>query len=194
MPGSDVNLYLVGFMGAGKTTIGRAVAVKLGFEFLDSDHEIERAQDRPIAQIFATSGEAAFRAIERKFIEGGHPARGIVMACGGGLVTPPGMLELLQSKGVVICLHASPETVLQRTSFSRARPLLNVENPEERIRQLYAERESVYRRAGIIILTDARLPHEIVLHVLRAYRRAARDWERARGGAPAAIDGGAADG
>ena len=181
----DVNLYLVGFMGTGKTTTGRAVAAKLGFAVLDSDYEIERRAGKTIAQIFAEDGEPAFRALEREFIAAGHPDRGVVVACGGGLVVQPGMLALLESRGVVICLHASIETILQRTAQSRARPLLNVENPEDRIRRLYAEREAVYKRAGTVILTDFRPQHEMVLHVLRTYRREAADWHRAHG-APAA--------
>ncbi|HWA09357.1 MAG TPA: shikimate kinase [Opitutaceae bacterium] len=175
----DVNLYLVGFMGTGKTTVGRAVAQKLGFELLDSDHEIERQRRRPIAQIFAEEGEAAFRALERAFIEDGHPARRQVVACGGGLVVPPGMLELLQARGVVMCLHASLETILRRTQGNPNRPLLNVEDPEERIRTLFAAREPVYKRAGTTILTDGRQLGDIVSHVLRAYRREAADWARA---------------
>jgi shikimate kinase len=179
-----VNLYLVGFMGTGKTTVGRAVAMRLGFQVMDSDHEIERERGRTVAQIFAGEGEAAFRALERRFIERGHPDRGVVVACGGGLVVQPGMLELLRAKGVVICLHATLDTVLQRTAQARTRPLLNVENPETRIRQLYAEREEIYKRAGTVILTDFRPLHDIMLHVLRAYRREARDWERAHGITP----------
>jgi len=82
----------------------------------------------------------------------------------------------------VICLHATITTILQRTAATRVRPLLNVDNPEPRVRQLYAEREPTYRRAGTVILTDSRPLHDVVLHVLRTYRREARDWER--GGAP----------
>ena len=74
MNASDVNLYLVGFMGTGKSTVGRAVARKLGFAAVDSDHEIERLQGRTIPEIFANAGEAAFRAMEREFVERGHPA------------------------------------------------------------------------------------------------------------------------
>ena len=183
----DVNLYLVGFMGTGKTTTGRAVAAKLGFVALDSDHEIERLAGKPVAQIFAEDGEAAFRAMERNFIETGHPDRGVVVACGGGLVVQPGMLNLLQDKGVVICLHASLETIFQRTAQSGDRPLLKVENPMERIRRLFAEREPIYRRAGTVILTDFRPQFEMVTHVVRTYRREARDWGRSHGIAPARV-------
>ncbi len=185
-----VNLYLVGFMGTGKTTVGRAVAMRLGFQTLDSDHEIEREMGRTVAQIFAREGEAEFRALERKFIERGHPDRGVVVACGGGLVVQPGMLELLRSKGVVICLHANPDTILQRTAQARIRPLLDVGDPEARIRQLFAEREETYKRAGTVILTDFRPLHDVVMHVLRAYRREAREWERTHGVTPARQDSG----
>lgn len=175
----DVNLYLVGFMGTGKTTVGRAVAQKLGFELLDSDHEIERLQGRPIPEIFAQEGEAAFRVLERQFIEQGHPAKRHVVACGGGLIVPPGLLELLQARGVVMCLHASLETILRRTQGNKNRPLLNVEDPEDRIRTLFTQREAIYRRAGTMILTDGRQLTDIVNHVLRVYRREALDWNRA---------------
>lgn len=179
MTASDVNLYLVGFMGTGKTTIGRAVAQKLGFELLDSDYEIERQQGRTIAEIFEAQGETAFRQMEREFIESGHAARHAVVACGGGLVVQPGMLDLIKSKGVVVCLHASLETILKRTQGNRTRPLLNVEDPLERIRALYTAREPVYRRSGTLVLTDGRPLHDVVAHVLRIYRREAADLQRA---------------
>lgn len=169
----DTNLYLVGFMGTGKSTVGRLVARQMGFTFVDSDHEIERRQGRPVSQIFAEQGEAAFRAMEREFIEQGHPARRCVVSCGGGLIVPPGMLELLRGRGVVICMHAPIETILQRTMHATHRPLLAVENPEQRLRELYAQRESLYRRAGTMVLTDKRPMREIAAHVLRIYRQEA---------------------
>jgi shikimate kinase len=175
----DVNIYLVGFMGTGKTTIGRVLAQKLGFQLFDSDHEIERQKARTIPQIFAEEGEAAFRQLEREFIENGHPGRRSVVACGGGLVVQPGMLERLSSKGVVVCLHASLETVLKRTQGNRNRPLLDVEDPMERIRVLYTAREHIYRKAGTLILTDGRPMLDVVAHVLRIYRREAIDFQRA---------------
>lgn len=175
---ADVNLYLVGFMGTGKTTVGRALAQRTGFAVMDSDHEIERVQGRTISDIFAQQGEPAFRAMEREFIEHGHPTARHIIACGGGLVVQPGMLDLLQTKGVVICLHASLETVLARTARHRTRPLLAVEDPETRIRTLYAAREAIYKRSGTVILTDSRPLNEIVTHVMRAWKRDAADFAR----------------
>lgn len=176
---ADVNLYLVGFMGTGKTTVGRAVAQRMGFQLLDSDHEIERQQRKTIPEIFAQDGEPAFRALERAFIEGGHPAQRTLVACGGGLVVQPGMLALLKTKGVVVCLHASLDTILARTARQRNRPLLEVGNPEERVRTLYAAREPIYKQSGTVILTDSRPLADIAAHVLRAWRRDAADFVRA---------------
>jgi shikimate kinase len=180
MDPADVNLYLVGFMGTGKTTVGRAVAQKLGFLALDSDHEIERQKGKTISDIFAQEGEPAFRVMEREFIEHGHPATRTLVACGGGLVVQPGMLALLKSKGVVVCLHASLDTILARTARHRTRPLLAVEDPEERIRTLYAAREPIYKQSGTVILTDSRPLHDVISHVVRAWRRDSVDFARAK--------------
>ncbi|KXU37763.1 shikimate kinase [Cephaloticoccus primus] len=175
----DVNLYLVGFMGTGKSTVGRAVARRLGFAVLDSDHEIERQQGRPIAEIFEREGEAAFRAMERAFIERGHPPTRTVVSCGGGLVVQPGMRETLLGLGVVVCLHASVETVLERTRRHHNRPLLEVEDRLARLRALYAAREPIYRRAGSLVLTDGRPLADVVAHVHRVWRREAAEFARA---------------
>ncbi len=177
---ADVNLYLVGFMGTGKTTVGRAVGQKLGFQVVDSDHEIERLQGKSIPEIFAQDGEPAFRALEKAFVATGHPAERTLVACGGGLVVQPGMLAELKARGIVVCLHASLETILARTARHRNRPLLDVENPEERIRTLYAAREAIYRQSGTLILTDSRPLSDIVAHVVRTWRREAADFARAR--------------
>lgn len=180
MKAADVNLYLVGFMGTGKTTVGRAAAQRLGFAFLDSDQEIERLQGRPIPEIFARDGEAAFRGLERDFVLRGHPAERTVVACGGGLVVQPGMAELLADRGVVICLHASIETILARTGRQPDRPLLNVTDPAERARVLFAEREPIYRRSGTLVLTDGRPLRDVVAHVARVWHREAEEYARRR--------------
>ena len=177
-PNLETNLYLVGFMGTGKTTIGRAVAYRLKYQLLDSDHEIELQEDRTVADIFADKGEGYFRELENKFIDEGHGKTKCVVACGGGLVVQPGMLDKLQKRGVVVCLHASLKTILKRTSANRNRPLLHVDDPMERLRNLYAEREPIYRRAGAVILTDNRPTSDIISHVLRVYRREVSERER----------------
>jgi shikimate kinase len=163
-------------MGTGKTTVGRALAQRIGFQLLDSDVEIERQQGKTVPEIFEQQGEPAFRVMERTFIESGHPTERCVVACGGGLVVQPGMLDLLKTKGVVVCLHASLETVLKRTQGNKNRPLLNVDDPMDRIRALYAAREGIYRHSGTLVLTDGRPLPDIVNHVLRVWKREATDF------------------
>ncbi len=165
-------------MGTGKSTVGRQMARRLGFRFFDSDREIEHAQGRPIADLFAAEGEAAFRGLEKKFIESGHSPVGCVVACGGGLVVPAGMRELLGRRGVVVCLHASAETLLRRTTRTGHRPLLQGSDRETRVRELLAAREKIYRAAGTLVLTDGQPVREVVAHVLRIYRRETRERSR----------------
>ncbi len=171
----ETNLYLVGFMGTGKSTIGRMVASRLGFKFLDSDAEIERARGKSVRKIFEQEGEDAFRRYERDFIVDGHPPQRCVVACGGGLITQPGMVDILKAKGVLIALYASPETIIERTSINRARPLLDCDNPEKRIRELMAAREAIYREAGSLVLTDHRSRCEVLAHIQRIYSREVRE-------------------
>ena len=165
-------------MGVGKSAIGRRVARELGYRFIDSDHRIEKQVGQKISAIFEDEGEARFRAYEREFIESGHPEDGCVVSCGGGLVVQEGMQELLKSKGVVICLFASIESIIERTSRNKKRPLLNVENPEARIRELLAEREPIYMDSGACITTDGRTIPEVVKHMLRTYRACAKRDQR----------------
>ena len=166
-------------MGTGKTTVGRAVAHRLGFRCVDSDHEIEKRAGKAVSEIFATDGEPAFRALEQWFVTEGHSPERQVVACGGGLVVQPGMLDLLGRKGVVICLHASIETILARTArHNKVRPLLDVEEPDARARALYAAREPIYKSAGTVILTDGRPLNEIASHVIRVWRRESADFVR----------------
>lgn len=174
------NLYLVGFMGVGKSAIGRRVARELGYKFIDSDHEIETKVGKKIPDIFASQGETAFRKMEREFIDEGHADEGCVVSCGGGLVVQDGMSDLLKTKGVVICLFASPESIIERTSRNNNRPLLNVENPEQRVRELLAEREPIYINSGSCITTEGRSIAQVVRHMIRSYKSSARDFARKR--------------
>lgn len=167
------NLYLIGFMGVGKSAIGRAVAKSLRMTFIDSDAEIELSAGKRIADIFANEGEAAFREMERKFIESGHPTSQCVVSCGGGLPCQPGISDLLLSRGVVVCLFASAKTVLTRTCLSNKRPLLNVPDPLARIQQLLAEREPIYMKVGIGVSAESLCLQDVVKNVIRVYKREA---------------------
>lgn len=165
-------------MGTGKTTLGRHLAQHWRTRFIDTDHEIERMAKMRIPEIFAQKGEAEFRRLEREWVENHMPEGGCVIATGGGLVVPEGMAELLKKKGVVICLFATPETVYRRTSGSSHRPLLQSENPLDRIRELLAARDPAYLRAGISVLTDGRNLPDLAAAVERAYRREVRERQR----------------
>lgn len=175
MPGKrQPNIYLIGFMGVGKSAVGRSLARAMQMQFIDSDWAIEQVAGKPISRIFEEDGEPAFRKLEREFVESGHPQEGTVVACGGGLPVQPGMSDLLKEKGIVVCLFASSESIMQRTIGNPKRPLLNVEDPEARIRQLMAEREPVYMKTGIGVSTDGRSIAEVVNSISRIYRRELR--------------------
>ena len=158
----------------GKSAVGRALARSLGMTYIDSDWAIEQKAGKSISRIFADEGEAAFRAMERDFIESGHPSLGAVVSCGGGLPIQPGMSDALKQKGVVVCLFASPETILRRTVGNPKRPLLNVEDPEARIRDLMAERDPIYMATGVGISTEGRTIPDIVKNISRIYKRKTR--------------------
>lgn len=173
------NLYVIGFMGTGKSRISRRIAKKLNRPFFDVDDEIEKAQGRKISEIFADQGEPYFRQLEREYIEDGHPAEGCIISCGGGLPCQPGMVELLKSRGILLCLHASVDTILERTSRNTDRPLLQVEDPRKRIEGLLAERDQFYAQAHTSILTDHRSIPEVVDSVLRSYNSQTKLWKPA---------------
>lgn len=172
------NLYLVGFMGTGKSTVGRQVAQRMGLEFIDSDHAIEAEQGKSIPEIFESEGEAAFRGMERAFVEGGHAGEGCLVSCGGGLVVQPGMMDLLKSKGLVFSLMATAAGIYERTRHNSNRPLLQVEDPLGEIEKLLAARDPIYRQAHCCILTEGRTIGEVVAHVCRSYKLEAGQWGR----------------
>jgi len=141
---SKPNLYLVGFMGTGKSTVGRQVARRVGLEFIDSDHAIEAREGKSIPELFSERGEPAFRELERAFVESGHASEGCLISCGGGLAVQPGMMDLLKEKGLVFSLMATAKGIYERTRHSSNRPLLQVENPLEEIEKMLAEMFPAY--------------------------------------------------
>ena len=148
------NLVLLGFMGTGKSALGRRVAELSGRPFRDMDAELERRAGRSIRQIFAEEGEDAFRRMESQLAEEWGRCGGAVIACGGGVVLREENLRALGANGVLVCLTARPEVVLARTSRSKKRPLLAGENPEQKIRDLLAARAPLYARIPVQVDTS----------------------------------------
>jgi len=150
------NVFLVGPMGAGKTTIGKQVAQLLHLEFLDTDQEIEARTGAPIDWIFDIEGEEGFRVREKEIIEELSAKQGIVLATGGGAVVTPENRTFLASRGIVVYLETSIEQQLERTRKDKRRPLLqNNDDPESTLRNLHIERDAQYREiADIIVATN----------------------------------------
>lgn len=166
------NIALVGFMGAGKTTVGNILAGLLDFEFLDTDRVIEQREGRRVTEIFAASGEPHFRALESAVCRELESAEGKVIATGGGLVINPDNLASLRRHALVVCLWASPETIYQRVRHQNHRPLLHTPDPLGRIRELLAQRSPVYRAADVLVGVDFRSPLDTARFVAASFRRA----------------------
>jgi shikimate kinase len=154
---TPVNLFLVGLMGAGKTTIGRQLAKSLKLSFLDSDHEIESRTGANIPWIFDIEGEKGFRKRERAVIDELTRREGIVLATGGGAVLDRRNRVNLSDRGIVIYLYTSIEQLLKRTAKDKNRPLLQTGDPRARLEALLAERDPLYREiADLVVETDNR--------------------------------------
>jgi shikimate kinase len=138
------NIYLIGLMGAGKTTIGRQLAKSLKLPFYDSDKAIEESTGVDIPTIFEFEGEEGFRDREQKIIKQLTQMQGIVLATGGGAILREENRSLLKENGFVVYLQCSVSRILERTRKDTKRPLLKTNNPRERLESLFKEREPLY--------------------------------------------------
>ena len=163
------NIFLVGFMGSGKTTVGKQLAVDLGKEFFDCDRELEERTGVDIPYIFDLEGEEGFRRREAAVLRELTGKQGIVLATGGGVVVDPENRRALTSNGLVIYLHASAELLYQRTSRDHSRPMLYAEDPRARIDELLKVREPLYREVSNLVVETGR----------RGFRRVVQDIVRA---------------
>lgn len=154
------NIVLIGFMGCGKSSIGRRLAARLGHEFLDSDELIAAAAGKSISEIFAEEGEERFRERETEALRGVLGSTSIVLATGGGAVLSPSNREILRAIGTTVWLHADPGTLFERASRSRKRPLLEVENPRTTFNALLESRLQVYGEAADLKIDASGLSHE----------------------------------
>lgn len=162
------NVILMGFMGSGKSTVGRVLARDLGWDFVDTDRLIESEQEKSIPQIFEQSGEQGFRDMESELAErlGGMHRR--VIATGGGFPLREKNLEAARRAGAVVLLMASPDQIWHRVASSKHRPLLQKDDPQGEIRRLLAERKPAYDAIAIKVRTDGKTPYTIAEEILKA--------------------------
>lgn len=157
------NIFLIGPMGAGKSSVGQRLAKKLNMQFLDSDQEIERRTGASVNLIFEIEGERGFRRREKDIIDELTNKTGIVLATGGGAVLDPENRMVLVKRGVVIYLRTGLEQLVRRTSRDSKRPLLKTDDPAAKLRELLEKRGPLYEdMADMIVDTDQRLPQSIV--------------------------------
>ncbi len=145
-------IFLIGLMGAGKTTVGRALAARLGLQFVDSDQEIERERGCSIAELFARDGEAAFRDIEAQVIDVLTRRDDVVLATGGGAVLRPENRKALRERGTVVYLRANPDDLAHRLRHDRTRPLLQQGDMRARLHELYRLRDPLYRETAHFVI------------------------------------------
>jgi shikimate kinase len=170
------NVFLVGMMGAGKTTAGRLIARRLKRAFLDSDQEIERRCGVKVPVIFEIEGEAGFRAREAAVIAELTALADVVLATGGGAVLADANRRHLAARGTVIYLHAPPAALFERVRQDRNRPLLATPDPQARLQELYGVRDPLYREIADIVVDTGRQSVQTLARQLLARLR--EEWKQ----------------
>lgn len=165
------NIFLIGPMGAGKTTIGRQLAKSQGLDFVDSDHEIEARTGASIPLIFEVEGEEGFRRRECEMIDELSQHSNIVLATGGGAVLNPVNRMHLAARGQVVYLHASLEHLLKRTEKDRNRPLLKTDDPRVRLQQILELRDPLYREIADLVVETDRCSVRVTLNTIQGWLR-----------------------
>jgi shikimate kinase len=161
------NIVLTGFMGTGKSEAGKELSKVLGWKAIDVDTEIEKSQRMKITWIFKQFGEPGFRDIETEMIKKLSKNKNVIISTGGGAVLRQENMDALRENGVIICLTATPETILKRTSNNNDRPLLQVKEPLKKIRELLEFRMPYYEKADIMIDTEKKTPLEIAEEIIK---------------------------
>ncbi len=168
----SVNLFLIGPMGAGKSTIGKQLAKELKLEFYDADQEVEARTGANIAWIFDMEGEVGFRKREAAVIDELSQLQGIVLATGGGAILHQENRTRLAARGTVVYLCATVEQQVRRTARDKRRPLLQTELPESTLKELMLARDPLYREvADVVVSTDGRTVRSVAAEVVRLLER-----------------------
>ena len=168
------NIVLVGFMGTGKTSIGRRLSAQLRMRYVDTDDVVERDSGRHISDIFAEDGEPAFREFESEAVRKVSKLRDHVISTGGGVVLKEANMIALKQNGVVFCLTATAEEIYKRVGHQTHRPLLEAPDPLAKIQAMLTERQPYYAGADHTISTTGRSFSEIVTHVKRVFTKSVR--------------------
>jgi len=159
-------------MGAGKSSVGRAVAEQLSFEFVDTDALIESRTGKSISQLFASEGEAHFRTLECSVVKQLEAREHLVISTGGGLPTTQANLDSLKTHALVVCLWASADRIWERVRHQSHRPLLRTANPQEQIQELLTARAPFYRQADVLLHTDNRSQRQVCQQVIQQFHLA----------------------
>jgi shikimate kinase len=160
------NIVLVGFMGAGKSAVGAALAGKLKREFIELDDLIEKREKMPIKDIFEKKGEPYFRTAEKEIVKEVSEKKGVVISAGGGAIIDEENFQNLKKNSIIVCLRASVDTILKRTNGIASRPLLNVPDSRTRIADLLKKREPYYNKADITIDTNNLSIEDVVAKII----------------------------
>ena len=163
------NIALIGFMGTGKSTVGRLIADQLRFNFIDTDELIELRAGKSVSAIFASEGEAAFRQYEAEVVAELSSRQRTIISTGGGLGANEAHVASLKQHALVVCLWASPENIWERVRSQTHRPLLKEPDPLARIRQLLSAREQCYKQADVLLNTEVRSLKEVAQQVLHQF-------------------------
>ncbi|KJR42301.1 Shikimate kinase [Candidatus Magnetoovum chiemensis] len=165
------NIVLTGFMGTGKTTVGKLLSTKLGKTFIDIDEEIEREACITINEIFMKHGEKYFREIETEMIKKHSSKQNLILATGGGTVLKEENMQLLRNNGIIINLFATPQVIYERLKDKDDRPLLKVENPLIKIEELLEYRTPFYKNTDLFVNTHHKPLQEIIDDILDAINK-----------------------
>lgn len=165
------NIYIVGFMGSGKTTVGKILADRLNKQFIEMDQVIEQRTNKKIADIFAEYGQDYFRKLETSLLQELSTQNDLVISCGGGLICNNTNLKILKTSGIVFNITASAQIIYERTKKDSHRPILNVKNPLNTIKTLLGVRKPYYEQAHYTVESEKQTPEQVANSIMEILKK-----------------------